>query len=340
MFPSLDPMRICLISANERIQAAVQVSCLPPHELTVLAPQGLLAEDRTLSESGKRLIKKAAKADVVLIGWAFDEAPIINTIGYSIRKQSQVPIIALCNGGQDEMIAALAGGVDDVLHFPLYLPLLQAKVAATNRLVLAAQRATSRKIKKKLRGKADNVHALAEEKVEDLTSDLVEELQESVLPDDFPTVAEEEQVLAEAEKVIEEEAEKVVDALVDEMLDELVEAVEEELTLIDASHEVHTFGDLALDTTSYQFHIGSTEVDLTPKEFDLLRFMMENAGKACSRDQILDAVWGLDFDTGTNMVDVYMHFLRKKLDAHGLGSMLKTIRGHGYRLMLPESKPV
>lgn len=332
-------MQICLLTAHESIRAAVQLSCPPPHTLRMLSPEGLLIEDRTVSEAGKALLKQAAKADVVLVGWAFEKAPVINTASFYIRKISQVPIIALCNGGQQEMIEALAAGVDDVLGFPLYLPLLQAKVAAHKRMVLAAKRAASRRIKKKLRRQTDAVQALAEEKVEVLTADVAEELQELFPAGKTASAAEAHAKRVEPEQVVEEEAGKVMEELIEEVLDELVGTVDEELTLIDTTHEVYRFGDLALNATAYQFHIGTTEVDLTPKEFELLRFLIENANKACSRDQILDAVWGLDFDTGTNMVDVYMHFVRKKLDAHGLGRMLKTIRGHGYRLMLPEGHP-
>jgi two-component system response regulator CiaR len=59
------------------------------------------------------------------------------------------------------------------------------------------------------------------------------------------------------------------------------------------------------------------------------------AGIMCSRNQILNAAWGIDLDTGTNMVNVNVHLLWKKLKAHGLGVMLKTIRGMGFRLENP-----
>lgn len=71
---------------------------------------------------------------------------------------------------------------------------------------------------------------------------------------------------------------------------------------------------------------------MTPKEVELLAFLMAHADTLCTRDDILNLVWGIDFDTGINMVDVYMHFLRRKLSEHGVGAMLQTIRGKGYRL--------
>ena len=77
------------------------------------------------------------------------------------------------------------------------------------------------------------------------------------------------------------------------------------------------------------------EVDLTPREFALLSYLVAHADALVTRDQILDAVWGIDFDTGTNMVDVYMYFLRKKLEAYQLKEMIQTVRGRGYRLVEP-----
>ena len=98
---------------------------------------------------------------------------------------------------------------------------------------------------------------------------------------------------------------------------------------------VHRFGDLELDDTAYRFFIRKVEVPLTPREYALLRFFIERQDTLCTREQILDHVWGITFDTGTNMVDVYTYFLRKKLEAHGLKNMIETVRGQGYRLVLP-----
>ncbi|NND69952.1 MAG: transcriptional regulator [Rhodothermales bacterium] len=102
--------------------------------------------------------------------------------------------------------------------------------------------------------------------------------------------------------------------------------------------EVQHFGKIRLDSRERRLFIESKEVPLTAREFALLSYMIENAGAACSRNDILESVWGITFDTGTNMVDVYMYFLRKKLDAHGLKEMIETVRGHGYRLMLDQAE--
>lgn len=103
------------------------------------------------------------------------------------------------------------------------------------------------------------------------------------------------------------------------------------------ARDIRQFGPLQLDRTSHQFFINGREVDLTPREFALIDHLVANAAILCTRDQILDQVWGINFDTGTNMVDVYMHFLRRKLEANGVDGMIHTVRGHGYRLVLPES---
>jgi DNA-binding response OmpR family regulator len=99
--------------------------------------------------------------------------------------------------------------------------------------------------------------------------------------------------------------------------------------------EIGQFGALKLDRTAHRFFIDEEEVELTPREFALLDYLIAHQDKLCTRDDILDHVWGISFDTGTNMVDVYMHFLRKKLEARGLAKMIETIRGRGYRLVLP-----
>ena len=94
---------------------------------------------------------------------------------------------------------------------------------------------------------------------------------------------------------------------------------------------------IRLDRRAFRFFVAEQEMPLTMREFKLLEYMLEHAGAARSRNQILDAVWGINFDTGTNMVDVYMYFLRKKLGVFGLKDLLQTVRGLGYRLSLPGS---
>jgi len=90
--------------------------------------------------------------------------------------------------------------------------------------------------------------------------------------------------------------------------------------------------DLTLDTkTRVATHQG-VQVDLPSREFALLEYMMRHAGQVLSRQQLLDAVWGFGFDTGSNVVDVYVSYLRRKLDVPDRPSAIETVRGAGYRV--------
>ncbi len=92
-----------------------------------------------------------------------------------------------------------------------------------------------------------------------------------------------------------------------------------------------TVGDLTLDEDSREVHRGGTPIDLTATEFELLRFLMRNARKVLSKAQILDRVWHYDFGGQANIVELYISYLRKKIDA-GRPPMIHTLRGAGYVL--------
>src|SRR5579862_4391946 len=77
---------------------------------------------------------------------------------------------------------------------------------------------------------------------------------------------------------------------------------------------------------------GGRSIDLTRKEFALLEFLICNAGRPLTRMQIVENVWHLSFDTMTNIVDVYINYLRKKVDADWERKLIRTIRGVGYQL--------
>ncbi|MGO2112710.1 MAG: response regulator transcription factor [Pseudoclavibacter sp.] len=98
-----------------------------------------------------------------------------------------------------------------------------------------------------------------------------------------------------------------------------------------ADGEVLTVGDLTLDEATYQVQRGAREIALTTTEFELLRYFMRNAEHVLSRAQILDNVWNYDFAGRTSIVDLYVSYLRKKID-FSKPSMLHTIRGVGYAL--------
>jgi two-component system, OmpR family, response regulator len=90
-------------------------------------------------------------------------------------------------------------------------------------------------------------------------------------------------------------------------------------------------GDLHLDEDTRAVHRAGEAVELTPTEYELLRYLARNANRVLSRDHLLANVWGMDFGTSSNLVDMYVSYLRKKLDA-GREPMLQTVRGAGYVL--------
>ena len=87
-----------------------------------------------------------------------------------------------------------------------------------------------------------------------------------------------------------------------------------------------------LNRTEYRVERSGRSIDLTPREFALLEFMVENAGKALSRSTLMRAVWNMTEDANTNIVDVYMKYLRDKLDCNEEESLIRTVRGVGYVL--------
>lgn len=89
-------------------------------------------------------------------------------------------------------------------------------------------------------------------------------------------------------------------------------------------------GPLSMDTDRHTVTVTGTEVELTRREFDLLRYLLENKGKVISRESLLDNVWGFDFVGETNAVDVYIRFLRAKIDEQFGMKLIHTVRGVGY----------
>jgi len=96
-----------------------------------------------------------------------------------------------------------------------------------------------------------------------------------------------------------------------------------------------TVADLEIDLLARTVHRGGTEIRLMPTEYKLLEFMARNSGQIVTRTMIFEAVWGYHFDPGTNLIDVHMGRLRKKLDRPGLPALLHTVRGAGYALHAP-----
>jgi two-component system OmpR family response regulator len=90
-------------------------------------------------------------------------------------------------------------------------------------------------------------------------------------------------------------------------------------------------GDLKMDLRSHRVWRGEKLVDLSSREFALLEYFVRHQGQVLSRQQILSAVWDYAFDPGSNVVDVYVSYLRNKLDRRGEPSLIATVRGAGYR---------
>ncbi len=248
-------MRFCLISDDELITSIVRLGCPEPCEIECFGFDELVNKQIELSEKGRSIIEQSRNADAVLVAWQLDRAPLINTLGFHLRKQLAGPVIALSNGSYHDEVAALAAGADYAVTLPVFQSQIQAMVIAYGRLTYASQQSDT---------EAKSVIALSQD--------------------------------------------------------------------VDSISKIHEFGRLRLDIRSHRFFVDEKEIVLTPREYALISYLIEHPEEALARDQILTDVWGINFETGTNMVDVYMYFLRRKLESNGLKGMIETIRGFGYRL--------
>lgn len=98
------------------------------------------------------------------------------------------------------------------------------------------------------------------------------------------------------------------------------------------SDELLRIEDLKINITTREVQRAGMPIQLTAREFDLLEFLARNARRVLSRDLILDRVWGDSLDAGTNVVDVYIGYLRRKVDPPGSTPLIQTIRGVGFSL--------
>jgi heavy metal response regulator len=100
----------------------------------------------------------------------------------------------------------------------------------------------------------------------------------------------------------------------------------------EAEPTVLQVGDLSLDPARRTVTRGGVKIDLTAREFALLDYFMRNPGRVLTRTMIAEHVWDYSFDTSTNVIDVYVNYLRKKIDAEREPKLLHTVRGAGYML--------
>jgi DNA-binding response OmpR family regulator len=92
-------------------------------------------------------------------------------------------------------------------------------------------------------------------------------------------------------------------------------------------------GDLVVNLITREARLGKEQVELTAREFSLLELMMRSPGRVFTRTQVLEHVWGYDFDPQTNVVDVYIRRLRSKVDIDPANPLIETVRGVGYRII-------
>ncbi|MCB0749107.1 MAG: response regulator transcription factor [Ignavibacteriae bacterium] len=112
--------------------------------------------------------------------------------------------------------------------------------------------------------------------------------------------------------------------------EELLARIRVQLRSSSNEHSLLTFRDITLNLDTHQIFKGEIEIPLTQKEFSLLEFLIRNKGKVCTRTRIIEHVWDMHFDSDTSVIDVYINFLRKKLDQDETSNYISTIRGVGY----------
>jgi two-component system OmpR family response regulator len=95
---------------------------------------------------------------------------------------------------------------------------------------------------------------------------------------------------------------------------------------------VITCGPVTLDEIQHEVFVNDTLVELSPTEFRLLEYLMNNQNRVVTKSQILDDVWGIDFESNTSIVDTYISYLRRKLHRDGFEG-ITTVRGVGYRIV-------
>ncbi len=93
--------------------------------------------------------------------------------------------------------------------------------------------------------------------------------------------------------------------------------------------------DLELDLISHEARRGESSLNLLPTEYKLLEFLMRHSGQVITRMMIFEEVWGYHFDPGTNLIDVHIGRLRKKIDPPGQTPLIRTVRGSGYAIAEP-----
>ena len=123
-------------------------------------------------------------------------------------------------------------------------------------------------------------------------------------------------------------------------LDEIIARIKAVLrrTMQTEEEAVIRVGELTMDQDTHEVSVSGAAVELSPTEFKLLRYLMQNANRVLSKSQILDHVWEYDFGGDTGIVESYISYLRRKIDSHTSEPLIQTKRGFGYMLKVPGTK--
>ncbi len=105
-----------------------------------------------------------------------------------------------------------------------------------------------------------------------------------------------------------------------------------QVTKVEENDHLLTYSNLSIDEQSRKVQYFNQHVELTPREYDLLLYLLKHPKQVLTREQILDAVWGFDYYGDTNVVDVYIRYVRQKLEKANPTSLIQTVRGVGYVL--------
>jgi two-component system response regulator MprA len=121
--------------------------------------------------------------------------------------------------------------------------------------------------------------------------------------------------------------------------EELVARVRALLRRAPAQREILAYADLTLDPTSRIARRQGVAITLSTTEYTLLEYFLRHPGQVLLRDQLMEQVWGYDFDGESNVLEVYIGYLRRKLEAGGAPRLIQTVRGAGYVLRVDEADP-
>jgi DNA-binding response OmpR family regulator len=115
--------------------------------------------------------------------------------------------------------------------------------------------------------------------------------------------------------------------------DELMARIKARLRMMQADNNIFTVSDLTLNTKTLEVKRAGKDITLTPQEFKILEYLMSNKGRVLTREMILSRLWRSNPDIETRVVDVYIGYLRKKIDAGHKKKVIQSVRGFGYKIV-------